>query len=111
MNVKDYLNMVSYIADSEIGKVYFSKFDHSYIVRVGIEDNIKFLADKEITKELTHGVGFSPKDNKWYGWSHLVIQGFSIGSEYKKGDCNYVAKTLEDAKQMAIDFNVNERVS
>ena len=93
MNTKDYLNKVAYIAKSEIadddGMIYYSEFDKSYITRVGMEDSIKHLADLEITDELTHGVGFSPKDNKWYGWSHRAIYGFEIGSTCKKGDCHF----------------------
>ena len=100
MNTTDYLNKVAYIAKSDIqdddGMVYLSKFDNSYITRVGMEENIKYLADREITEELTHGVGFSPKDNKWYGWSHRAIYGFTIGSTCKKGDCHYVASTPEE---------------
>lgn len=60
-------------------------------------------------------IGFSNKNGKWYGWSHRVICGFKIGSTCKKTDCHYLpksrggrgewtAKTIEDAKQMAIDF-------
>ena len=118
MNITEYLDIVAYIDLEEIvvgekSEVYKSKFDGSYITHVGLEDDLKFLADRGITEQLTHGVGFSPKDNKWYGWSHRAIYGFGIGSECKKGDCHYVgstpgewiAKTMEDAKQMAIDFN------
>lgn len=56
-------------------------------------------------------IGFSEKEQKWYGWSHRAIYGFGIGSKVKKGDAGYnpekgewVAKTLDDAKKMAIDF-------
>ena len=123
MNVKDYLNMVAYVKATskelcladDVPDSYFSKFDDSYITFVGLEQDLQYLADKEITEELTHGVGFSLKDNKWYGWSHRAIYGFKIGSTCKKGDCHYsrpplgkgewTAKTMEDAKQMAIDFN------
>ena len=60
-------------------------------------------------------IGFSSKDVKWYGWSHRAIFGFKIGSTCKKGDCHYIpkssggkgawkAKTISDARQMAIDF-------
>ena len=110
MNTKDYLDKVAYIDDIDIGiggrksKVYKSKFDGSYITHVEMEDNIKYLADKEITDELTHGVGFSPKDNKWYGWSHRAIYGFKIGSECKKGDCHYVGDSLKAQKEDAVRF-------
>jgi hypothetical protein len=62
----------------------------------------------------TVSVGYNPKERKWYGWSHRAKYGFGIGSTVKKGDIAYVeekgewtAKTLEDAKQMAIDFAEN----
>jgi hypothetical protein len=100
MKVEKWLSKVSYIGNSNIpdddGKIYYSIFDGSYITRVGMEDNVKFLAKLEITEELTHGVGFSPKDNKWYGWSHRAIYGFEIGSTCKKGHCHYVASTPEE---------------
>ncbi len=34
-------------------------------------------------------IGYNPKENKWYGWSHRAIYGFGIGSQVKKGDCAY----------------------
>ncbi len=60
-------------------------------------------------------IGFSTKDGKWYGWSHRAIFGFRKGSTCRKGDCHYVprnrggrgawiAKSIADAKKMAIDF-------
>ena len=109
MKVKEFLNKVAYIGksdipDDEMNDVYYSKFDKSYITRVGMEDDIKSLADREITEELTHGVGFSLKENKWYGWSHRAIYGFAIGSTCKKSDCHYIAATIEDQEKDAIRF-------
>lgn len=72
-------------------------------------------------------IGFSPRDQRWYGWSHRAIYGFGIGAVVKEGDCaatsgftdgylkdhpeenkalpvGFEAKTLEDAKRMAIAF-------
>ena len=60
-------------------------------------------------------IGYSVKDGKWYGWSHRALYGFKVGSTCKKGDCHYVprrhggkgswtAKTIVDAKRMALDF-------
>lgn len=109
MNVKDFLDEVAYIGYSDIegdksNKVYYSKFDASYITRVGMEDNVKHLADREITEELTHGVGFSPKENKWYGWSHRAMCGFTIGSTCIEGDCHYRASNIEDELEHAKRF-------
>jgi hypothetical protein len=108
MKVKDYLNEVAYIGKSEIEdddeEIYYSKFDDSYITRVGMEDSIDHLAKNEITEELTHGVGFSPKDQKWYGWSHRAMYGFEIGSTCEKGDCHYSAKDKDDFLESMINF-------
>ena len=109
MRVKKFLAQVAHIGDHIVEgfdpmRVYFSNFDNSYIAHVGREDSIKYLADKEITDELTHGVGFSPKDSKWYGWSHRAIYGFTIGSTCKKGDCHYHGSWLEEQEAAAIAF-------
>lgn len=66
----------------------------------------------------THGtcsIGFSYKQRRWYGWSHRAIANFGRGSRVRRGEVGYLpkskggrgtwtAKTLDDAKQMAIDF-------
>jgi len=102
MNVKDWLELVAYKStrnfgiDDEPTPIYLSKFDDSYVTHVGLESDMEFFADKEITQELTYGVGFSPKENKWYGWSHRAIYGFTIGSTCKKGSCYYVPATPEE---------------
>lgn len=72
-------------------------------------------------------VGFSPKHQKWFGWSHRAIAGFGIGDVVKAGSCcatsgwtddylamhperdrrlpvGFVAKTMDDARRMAIAF-------
>ena len=105
MDVKNYLEKVAYNelvempGSDQIANVYKSKFDDSYITMVGMEDDVKFLANREITEQLTHGVGFSPKYNKWYGWSHRGICGFTIGSICKKGDCAYKPRDAEEERQ------------
>ena len=108
MNVKEFLNEVAYVDTMdfgiEISQVYKSKFDNSYITHVGLENDVKYLAEKEITQELTHGVGFSPKDGKWYGWSHRAIYGFDIGSTCKKGDCHYRVANEDDEIEAALRF-------
>lgn len=106
MNVKEYLEKVAVIVPSDIcdGMIYVTKFSGDYITRVGMEDNIEFLAELEITEELTHGAGFSPKDNKWYGWSHRGIFGFEIGSICKKGDCHFKASNIEEEIEKALSF-------
>ncbi len=72
-------------------------------------------------------IGFSDRDQKWYGWSHRAIFGFSVGDVAKEGDCvcssgwtdeylaehpdedsslpvGFEARTLCGAKRMAVAF-------
>lgn len=118
MNVKNWLEVVAYVGPSQLPpfedqdcenpECYYSKYDDSYITQVGMEDSVKHLADREITGELRHGVGYSPKEEKWYGWSHRAIYGFNIGSTCKKGDCHYRAANIEEELQAAIAFWTEE---
>lgn len=112
MKVKTWLKKVAFIGKSEIpdddGEIYYSNFDKSYITRVGMEKDVKFLAKLEVTQELTHGVGFSPKDNKWYGWSHRAIYGFTIGSECKKGNCHFSPANKDDFIEYLINWHHDE---
>lgn len=75
----------------------------------------------------TCSIGFSEKNQKWYGWSHRAIHGFGVGDQVEEGDLTaqsqwspmlleenpeadrslpvgFVAKTLDDCKKMAIAF-------
>lgn len=117
MIVKKYLEMVAYKDTMDIieepSMVWKSKFDDSYMAHVGQEEDIKFLADREITEQLTHGVGFSPKHGKWYGWSHRAIFGFCIGSTCKKGNCHYTADNPEEMIEDRANFfsDISKEVS
>jgi len=103
LTVDDPMNC-SFDDDRKEYEVWLSKFDNSYVTLVGMEGDVKFLADREITEELTHGLGFSPKDGKWYGWSHRAIYGFGIGSTCKMGDCHYVPSDKDDFLNDTIAF-------
>lgn len=76
----------------------------------------------------TCSIGFCERKQKWYGWSHRAICGFGVGSIVDSEDhvcatsdwtdefleehpgldlhlpVGFEAKTLEDAKQMAVSF-------
>jgi len=102
---------------------------------VGVLDDaqIKSLFTQGILPETDYrdnnvvSIGKSYKDDKWYGWSHRAMCGFSIGDVVKEGDCTassgwteeyladhpeknlalpvgFEAKTEEDVKRMAIAF-------
>ena len=89
--------------------------------------NYGIIPEKISPKNNVCSIGFSKKNNKWYGWSHRALYGFKIGDSIKKGDCaassgfveeylkehpeenkslpiGFKAKTLEDCKKMAIAF-------
>lgn len=61
-------------------------------------------------KEISCGLGFSEKEQKWYGWSHRAIYGFGIGDKsYRNGtkgknEIGKTIKTLEQAKEAAKRF-------
>ena len=94
-------------------KQYVDKSTGAYVTTEPFDGKptgtMKFFAKHGISKVYNGSIGFSEKEQKWYGWSHRAIYGFGIGSKVKKGDCGYkgkawTAKTLDDAKQMAKDF-------
>lgn len=98
-----------------------SKWAHRLVVKRGIKPE-KANQDHSVCS-----IGFSERSQKWYGWSHRAIYGFSVGDTVKEDDCcavsgwtdeylqghpdedlslpvGFEAKTLEDAKRMAIAF-------
>ena len=98
-----------------------SKRAYRLIVRRGIKP--------ELVNE-SHNVcsiGFCDQKQKWYGWSHRALYGFSVGDVVEEGDLTatsgwtdewlkdhpeadsslpvgFKAETLEDAKRMAVAF-------
>ena len=107
--IKDFLEKIAYIAPSSIPGddegIYYSKIDGSYLTRVGMEDNVKYLLRHGITEEIQNyhnepgcsaSIGYNPEEEKWYGWSHRALYGFTIGSTCSKGDCCYKAPNKED---------------
>lgn len=76
----------------------YSTKDGGYI---GSPEMAKHLESKGIAPELIEGkkvcsIGFSEREQKWYGWSHRAIFGFGVGHTVKKGDLNYIASTPEE---------------
>lgn len=39
------------------------------------------------SKDTPCSIGFSQREQKWYGWSHRAIFGFKVGDVAKEGDC------------------------
>ena len=115
MTDEEYLKLVAYTGVSNIpdddGLIYYSKFDGSYITRVGMEDTITHLVKRVLTEQLQHGTGFSPTEQKWYGWSHRAIYGFGVGSKVSSGDCAYSPTCKEDYIQESLKFwNIDDGI-
>jgi len=72
-----------YIGDNKIANILCRK--------KGIREFVK-------TAEVDHpaSVGFNSDEQKWYGWSHRAIYGFTIGSSINPGDCGYIPGSKED---------------
>lgn len=49
-------------------------------------------------KDSTICCGYSPLNNKYYGWSHRAIRGFTVGSSIKRGDIGYRPDNFQEYK-------------
>lgn len=58
-------------------------------------DGWRKFFDENGIQYLQYHLGWSEKQQKWYGWSHRAIYGFGVGSRVAPGDCAYVADTPE----------------
>jgi len=69
-----------------------------------------FFEQHEIKKEKgSLSIGFSEKEQKWYGWSHRAIQGFGIGDKFREcypsgTKIGRKCRTLADCKEAAKKF-------
>lgn len=79
---------------------------------IGDHQTATFLCEeKGIAPELIDSehnvcsIGFCVTEQKWYGWSHRAIFGFSIGSSVKKGDCAYIPSDVTDLAETLSEWN------
>lgn len=133
--ISDYSQPI--LSDDDLDKLLthdyvISSVDRSYIGR--LEDYMEFrkkygmiFFQKSSKTAKSASIGYSLKHNRWYGWSHRAIYGFTIGDVVKEGDLTnysglikeyeiqhpeenkslpigFKAKTLYDAKRMAIAY-------
>ena len=84
---------------TKLGVAYTIDGDHY----IGNSDDAKMLETKydikpePISKDhKICSIGFSEKNQKWYGWSHRAIFGFGIGHKVKLGDANYRASNQDE---------------
>lgn len=113
-NVNDWLNEVGYLKRCMLKPgnfiwAWFSKYDDSLIAPADGTEFMQFLADRNVTHCLQHGVGYSPTNKQWYGWSQIAIygfaiDGFTIGSKVVKGDCAYKPDNLDNFVSSSLDF-------
>jgi hypothetical protein len=72
-------------------------------------DEMGIIPEKSKPSHCVCSIGFCPKEQKWYGWSHRAIHSFGIGDEaiewFPEGETKSgKIKTLEEAKKAAIAF-------
>lgn len=90
---------------------YVSKLDGSFLTFVGMEENLKYLMDRGITEgvqSIDGGrvacIGFSPKDQKWYGWSHRAIFCFKIGHTIDSEKIGFEPSNEEEHNESCLNF-------
>jgi len=86
-----------------------STFEHVWHLysTYGITD---YWSTPDDGESYTVHVGFSPRNNKWYGWSHRAIRGFTIGDKFpecsyfdpKSGDCDIRGNCSKYAKNQCV---------
>jgi hypothetical protein len=99
----------------------------SYVIMAAFNDAGQYIGTEEFAKDLYDrgiipeyidetrsvcSVGFCASDQKWYGWSRRAICGFGVGDTISEDDLaigdktpiGFTAKTLDDARSMAIAF-------
>lgn len=67
------------------------------------------VGEKRSGEHVADSIGFSEKEQKWWGWSHRAIYGFEVGHKVKEGHMplkmvGFKAKNLADCKKLAIAF-------
>lgn len=78
--------------------------------QVHFKDWMGIEGQKTKSHHTVQSFGKAEADGKWYGWSHRAIYGFGVGDTVKCDTCGnasgkeYVIKTDDQAKQVAIDF-------
>ena len=76
------------------------------------------LIQKAHLEDKVCSIGFNPKEDKWYGWSHRAMYGFKIGDTVKEGDCcassgwteEYLKEHPEEDKSLPIGFEAKTKI-
>ena len=94
---------------TDFGKCWLHKENGSYLTNEGLEMDLSFLLKYDIDELFSHSLGFSTKNQKYYGWSHRAIYGFKIGDKVKIGDSGYCPDnkdTFEESIFNWVSFDV-----
>jgi hypothetical protein len=129
-NKDEDLTNEEYVNSLKDWNLYISTYDESYIgsdKRWEALSKRGFVMYQSYDKGSTASVAYCPSENKWYGWSHRAMYGFTIGDVVSEGDITatsglieeyeiqhpeenlslpvgYKATTMKKAKRMAIAF-------
>ena len=71
---------------------------------IGDREEAEFLYSKGITEHVSHGTGFNPSKQRWYGWSHRAFAGFGVGDSCRLGDCAFEPANKEDIEACMLEF-------
>ena len=77
---------------------FWSEFDWCLINHFGITEFYKREENHN-----TSSIGFSPKNNSWFGWSHRAIYEFKIGHEITKDSILRCNGWLPEAEEYPIE--------
>jgi len=102
----DYCVFLKNIPEDEKNSMFSVQYYSPQLDNIGTLSTTKFLCyekgikprprlDKYVGTGAKCTIGFSERDQKWYGWSHKLICGFGVGSKVKRGDFAYIANTPE----------------
>ena len=77
-----------------------------YILNMDWDEKAKLMLSgfEKIFLANPASIGWSEKEQKWYGWSHRAIYGFGVGEEMTRDCCGYEPVDKEDYARWILDF-------
>jgi hypothetical protein len=112
---------LQYIGDKKIAYLLWNRFGITdfYPSSEYTPANLEELNKRENTKNLLRynhefipflnkakvcSIGWSPSQQKWYGWSHRAINSFTIGSRVERNSPAFVPPNKQEAIKSSIEF-------
>jgi hypothetical protein len=129
-----FLRQRTEIADIEQHEYYDIRTEHIWfdgsgrdepvVMRVGYNKQGKYIGEEAFTRRLVDdlgiipdvanpgdtvcSIGFCPKEQAWYGWSHRGRASFKVGSVVRPGDCAYTPDTLDSWIQDVVRWHTSD---